>query len=65
MNERVKHILNEASSLSDDERVALASALMDSLRPVNGAIAADWRQEIASRFEAYSQGAVSGRSGAP
>ena len=50
MNARVDHILDEALALPDDERSAVAVALLDSLESADpNAVSEAWRDEIKRR----------------
>lgn len=59
MNARVSHLLDEVLLLSDEERSAVAVALIDSLAGAAGGSVADaWRQELLRRRAALRVGAT-------
>jgi putative addiction module component (TIGR02574 family) len=59
MNARVDHILDEALALPDDERSAVAAALLDSLESADPATVSDaWRAEIKRRRDELRAGNV-------
>lgn len=56
---RVEILLQEALSLSDNERAEIAGALLESLEPVPEAdVETAWRQEVAARVAALEAGEV-------
>ena len=59
MNARVDHILDEALALPDDERSAVAAALLDSLENADPtAVSEAWRAEIKRRRDELRAGHV-------
>ncbi len=59
MNARVDHILDEALALPDEERSAVAVALLDSLeRSDPSAVSDAWRAEIRRRRDDLRAGRV-------
>ena len=59
MNARVKHLLQQALGLTDEERSALVMALIDSLQGSSDpSISEAWRDEVRARREAVRNGAV-------
>lgn len=58
MNTRVHQLLHEVLSLSEEERSAVAVALVDSLEGAGDDQVSDaWKQELLQRREAYRSGA--------
>ena len=53
-----KKILDEALSLSDDERMELMAALSDSFEPPATQLSPEWRAEIADRIGQIERGEV-------
>jgi putative addiction module component (TIGR02574 family) len=61
MNARVDHFLEDALSLSAEERCAVAAALIDSLESSEEASAPEaWRAELLRRRDALRSGLSSG-----
>lgn len=59
MNARVDHILDEALALPDDERSAVAVALLDSLENADpSAVSEAWRAELMRRRDELRAGSV-------
>jgi putative addiction module component (TIGR02574 family) len=59
MNARVDHILDEALALPDEERSAVAVALLDSLENADPrAVSEAWRAELRRRREELRAGNV-------
>lgn len=56
MNERVKSILEQAQTLSPDEREQLAELLLATVVDVDPGIEAAWEAEIADRIAAHERG---------
>jgi putative addiction module component (TIGR02574 family) len=62
MNARVDHLLQDALSLSADERSAVAAALIDSLEGAEEASVSEaWREELLKRRDALRSGLSSGQ----
>ncbi|MFN9278268.1 MAG: addiction module protein [Rubrivivax sp.] len=62
MNARVDHLLQDALSLSADERSAVAAALIDSLEGAEEASVSEaWREELLKRRDALRSGLCSGQ----
>jgi putative addiction module component (TIGR02574 family) len=60
MNARVDHLLHEALELPDEERSALAVALLDSLEgSADPSISEAWREEVRKRRAALRDRSVS------
>jgi putative addiction module component (TIGR02574 family) len=56
MNERVKHLSEEAAKLTPEERIELVERINLSLLPDDDRVAEAWDREAADRFGAYDRG---------
>lgn len=58
MNARVEAIVEQARSLTTDERVAALDALQELIAPPDAAWQAAWAAEAADRLAAYERGEI-------
>lgn len=59
MTSKVEVLLNEALTLSENERVEMAEALLESLEPAMDVdVDEAWREEVAKRIAALDAGEV-------
>lgn len=62
MTQEAKKVLNEALSLSPEDRAALAEEILASIEPAEGpTIEAAWAREADSRIAAYERGELKAR----
>lgn len=58
MTDRAKQLLNQALTLSEEERAEIAGALIESLEPgADADVEAAWRREVARRVATLDSGA--------